>query len=284
MKNILIPTDFSENAWNAIKYGTALFGNSKCTFYLLHVDAIMPYTGAETNILVSPEILEKAILKESETKLEKLLKRVKSLPSNTNHIFKTSAVHSFFTDSIKKHVKEKNIDIIIMGTKGASGLKKVAMGSNTGDVITKVQCAVLAVPEDAKYDSPKEIAFPTDYNLSYDINVLDGLKELALVHSSVIKFLYISKKGEELSQEQIKNQKYLDDYFANVEHSFHQVTGQKLESAVQCFTESRDIDMIVMVAKNLNFLQRILFRPAVEEISYHIKIPFLVLHEYNSSK
>ncbi|WP_273565649.1 universal stress protein [Maribacter halichondriae] len=166
-----------------------------------------------------------------------------------------------------------------MGTKGASGLKAVAMGSNTGNVITKVKCPVLAVPEDTEYHRPKEIAFPTDYHLSYDIKVLEAIKEFALVNSSSVRFLYISKAGEELTMEQTKNQEYLGDYFSGTEHSFHKVTGEKLETAVQCFTESRDIDMVVMVAKNLNFLQRILFRPTVEKISYHTTIPFLVLHE-----
>ncbi|WP_273568520.1 hypothetical protein [Maribacter halichondriae] len=82
-----------------------------------------------------------------------------------------------------------------------------------------------------------------------------------------------------MTEEQEKNKDFLDDYLVDVEHSFHSLTGTKLETAVQCFTESRDIDMIAMVAKNLNFFQRILFRPAVEEISYHAEVPFLVLHE-----
>ena len=62
-------------------------------------------------------------------------------------------------------------------------------------------------------------------------------------------------------------------------HSFHRITNKKIEAGVQCFVESRNINMIVMVAKNINLFQRILFRPTVEEISYHIEIPFLVLHE-----
>ena len=61
--------------------------------------------------------------------------------------------------------------------------------------------------------------------------------------------------------------------------SFHFLTNNNIEDAVQCFVESRDIDMIAMVAKNLNYFQRILFMPTVEEISYHSDVPFLVLHE-----
>jgi hypothetical protein len=57
------------------------------------------------------------------------------------------------------------------------------------------------------------------------------------------------------------------------------IPNSKAEDAVQCFVESRDIDMIVMVAKNLNYFQQILFHSKVEKISYHTNVPFLVLQE-----
>ena len=62
-------------------------------------------------------------------------------------------------------------------------------------------------------------------------------------------------------------------------HSFHTITNKKVKSAIQCFVESREIDMMFMVAKNLNFIQQILFDSIVEQISFHTKIPFYVIHE-----
>lgn len=279
MKNILIPTDFSQNAWNALRYATSLFKKTRCTFYILHVDPIVHNEYGDGIARESPELVENIILQESKQKLQAWLDKVERLPLNSKHTFVTSAIYGLFTDSLKKQIEENKIDLIAMGTKGATGLKKVTIGSNTGNVMTKVKCPLLAVPEDAEYHHPREIAFPTDYHLNYNVKVLDDLKDLAIMHSSALRFLYISQKGEEFSNGQLKNQRFLSDYFADLEHTLHKITGQKLEAAVQCFTESRDVDMIVMVAKNLNFLQRILFRPRVEKISYHTKIPFLVLHE-----
>jgi len=279
MKNILIPTDFSDNAWNALVYATQLLKKKKCIFYMLHVHPITKYSDGNVEMHMSSEELEKMLLKESEENLKKLRKKIERLPLNVKHTFHTQANYNFITDRIKSEVSKKNIDLIIMGTKGASGLKSVSIGSTTGSVMTKVKCPVLAVPENAEYSKPKEIAFPTDYNLNYDAKVLDGIKEFALMNKSTVRFLYISKAGEELTNDQKKNQEFLGEYFREIEYSFHKVTGKRLETAVQCFTESRDIDIIVMVAKNLNFLQRILFKPRVEKISYHIKIPFLLLHE-----
>jgi nucleotide-binding universal stress UspA family protein len=279
MKNILIPTDFSENAWNAISYGTALFKEVKCTFYLVHVHTSANYSGGEATISASPQILENQILEVSRKKLEKVLKETNRLPVNTNHLFKTKLLYGFFTDHVKEVVKDERIHLIIMGTKGATGFKGVTIGSNTGNVITKIPCAVLAVPKDTRYTRPKEIGFPTDYQLGYDTKVMESVKELMLMHKSNVRFMYLSNKGNTLSTLQSKNQKFLTDYFTNTEHSFHILKGKKLDEAVQLFVESRNLDMIIMVAKNLNFLERILFRPTVEKVSYHTTVPFLVLHE-----
>ncbi|NNK17606.1 MAG: universal stress protein [Maribacter sp.] len=279
MFQILIPTDFSKNAWNALEYGLKLFESINCTFYLLHINPIPTYSGAGTSVKGSSKMVQESVLRESKESLEQLLLEIKNIPASPKHTFIPIALYDFFVDSIKREVETRKINLIIMGTKGSTGLKKVTMGSNTGDVITKVKCPLLAVPENAKFKIPKEIAFPTDYYLRYDLKVLDTLIEMVTMNNAVLRVLHISKKGEVLSDEQQENKDFLNDYLRDVEHSFHSLTGNDLETAVQCFTESRDSDMIAMVGKNLNFFQRILFRPKIEQISYHTDIPFLVLHE-----
>ena len=279
MKNILIPTDFSENAWNALIYGTSLFKKINCTFYLVHVNPIQPYSGSKTNMFLPPEILEESILNESRKKLKSLMEKIQKLPPNMKHTFETKAMYGFFTDYVKQEVIDKNIDLIIMGTKGASGLKAVSLGSNTGNIISKVPCAVLAVPENAKYSDPKEIGFPTDFLLGYDTKVMKKIKEFVMIHDSAIRFLYVTSKGNGLSLDQLKNREFLKDLFTDIAYSFHTLTAKKLDIAVQHFVESCNLDIIVMVAKNLNFIERILFRPKVEKISYHLNVPFLVIHE-----
>lgn len=279
MKNILIPTDFSDNAWNAIIYAIELFNRKECIFYLVNVLPITSYTGGEATVYVAPEILQESVLKENREKLKKLLGEIERLTDNPKHTFVSAALYGFFTDKIKQEVADKNIDLIIMGTKGASGIKAVSMGSNTGNVITKVSCAVLAIPAGARYSEPKAIGFPTDFQLGYTVNVLKQLKEVVMLHSSALKCLHVSTKKDELTMLQLKNRDFLRDYFKNTECSFGTLSEKKLDVAVQHFVESQNLDMIVMVAKNLNFLERILFRPRVEKISYHTTVPFLVLHE-----
>ncbi|WP_273565650.1 universal stress protein [Maribacter halichondriae] len=110
MKNILIPTDFSDNAWNAMQYGMALFKKSKCTFYIVHVSPIAAHAGGEAAMYATQELLEQSILKKSIEKLEKLLKEIERQPFNTKHTFHILAFYGFFTDHIKQEVEDKNID------------------------------------------------------------------------------------------------------------------------------------------------------------------------------
>src|SRR5690606_14045158 len=152
MKTILLPTDFSKNSWNAIKYALKFYEKSTCTFYLLHVNTLSYAMTKDTLYVDTEDFIENTYTKPSKQQLRKLLKRIsKEIPDNKNHHFFTLTDYNFFIDSIRKYVDEKKIDMIIMGTKGATGLKKLIIGSNAADVIKKVKCTILIVPENATF-------------------------------------------------------------------------------------------------------------------------------------
>ncbi|WP_340202278.1 universal stress protein [Ascidiimonas sp. W6] len=279
MKNILLPTDFSSNSWNAIKYALSFFKNSRCNFYLYHACNSNTILEKEMIYIPSADVLEKSVVAESKERMTDLLKKINQLTYNSKHNFVTLVSFDFLVNGLRKIIDEKKIDMIVMGTKGASGLKKIILGSNTGDTITRVKCPELVIPEDSVYTPIREIAFPTDFNILYNARILDDLLEISEIHNAAIRVLHVSKKEEALNEEQQANKQLLEGYLKERELSFYRLTNHKLEDAIQCFVESRNINLIAMVGKNLNFFQQIFFRPAVETISYHTEIPFLVLHE-----
>ncbi|WP_431136863.1 universal stress protein [Psychroserpens mesophilus] len=284
MKNILLPTDFSENSWNAITYAIRFFENEKCNFYILHVKSLSDLATTDAPLILSQDDIDVIYIKPTKLKLRKLLERIIKLSANReNHNFYTITEYNYFIDGIRKTIEEKQIDFIAMGTKGASGLEKIIIGSNTADVITKVKCNTLVIPENATYVTPKEVAYPTDFSLSNNLQVLEPIAEILKRFKSTLRILHISKSKINLNYDQRRNKELLEDYFNNHPHHFHYLTNRKVEDAVQCFTESRAIDLICMVAKNLNYFQQILFHSKVENISYHTNIPFLVLHEKNEN-
>lgn len=280
MKNILLPTDFSECAWNATKYALSFFKESKCNFFLLHVCTLNSLVECDTPYLPTREAIENLYLKPAKKQLRQVLKRIAlEVPQNKNHNFYILTEYAFFVDSIRKQIKEKRIDMIVMGAKGASQIHEHIMGSNTDNVITKVKCSSLIIPEGALFRPPKEIAFPTDFILSYNIKILYPISDLLNETKAALRILHIIGKEKELTADQQSNKELLEDFFNAFEHSTHFLTNRNVEDAVQCFIESRDIDIVVMVAKNLNYFQQILFHSKVEKVSYHTRIPFLVLHE-----
>ena len=279
MKKILLPTDFSSNSVNAIHYALNLFKDEKCTFYLLNVYRV-PYVTSQDVAYVNTEALmdlEEGLKETSEEKLKELIVKL-TAEGNKNHSFETISDYNFLSDSVKRIVGENNIDLIVMGTKGATGAKETFMGSNTGDIIMKVDCNVLAVPENVVYSEPKEITFPTDYEISYEPDDLSYLLSIAGKYNAAIRVLHV--QDDPLTEEQLNNKNNLETLLEGIEYSFHTLTGTSFETAVNSFTQSRgNIDMIAIIARHYGFFQRLFFRPKVEELSFHTRIPLLVLHK-----
>jgi nucleotide-binding universal stress UspA family protein len=277
MKNILVPTDFSENAIRALKYAQVLFSAEECNFYILYVGTLLDTKNdAETMQYANGDS------DNTKKKLADLVKETRQHSLEANHFFFPLHDYGFLIPTIKKHLGEQNIDLIVMGTKGASGIQEKVVGTNTGDVITKVQCNTLVVPMQVELSKPREIAFPTDLNIFYSLKMLRPMIEMVHRGKSQFRIMHALQAGDQLTEEQKSNKEYLLDFMKETfpeSHSFHTITNNKVKSAIQCFVESREIDMMFMVAKNLNFIQQILFDSMVEQISFHTKIPFYVIHE-----
>lgn len=179
MRKILIPTDFSDNAYNALKYACELFKYEIGELFILHAYQDEVYAH---DSLVSRDLLDevtKTVAKHSEQQLDAVLQKVKKEFPNPRHTYKTIAANSTLIDEVDKIVDEENVDCIVMGTRGKTNDRKLTFGSHTLQVLRYVQCPVLAIPENYKYTQPKHILFPTNYLIPYKRRELKFLCELA---------------------------------------------------------------------------------------------------------
>ena len=281
MKNILLPTDFSKNAWNAIDYALKLFKDDECLFYLLNSYSpplVQPTTAGVTTTTTTEIILDSA-RKASEDGLNDVLKKITQTNKNEKHRYKILSEYDFFVGAVKTIEEDYKIDLIVMGTKGSSGLKEVIIGSNTAGVIGNVKSPILAIPEKAVFGPLKEIAFATDYDYYCEKDEIEPLVDIAKKTGASIKILHTLDSNDTLTKDQEQIKKYVHEMLGKVDHSFHTLTGVSVETATRVFIQSRDIGMLCMIAKKHNFFQRIFGKPRVEEISFHIQIPYLVIHE-----
>jgi len=198
---------------------------------------------------------------------------------NTKHHFKTISTHGQPIDAIKKVVEDKDIDLIIMGTKGETGSNKVIYGSVAIRVMEKVRnCPVIVVPERSKTQIPKEIVFPTSYKTHFKRKELQVLLNLAKSSGSKIAVLHVSEE-DGLEPKQIEGKKRLEEYFEEVDVTFHKVYHSEVEPAVNVFVESRQSDMVAFINKKHRFFRSILTQPMVKGITFHSKVPILVMHD-----
>ncbi len=154
MKRILVPTDFSNNAYNALYYATRLFKNDACQFYILNTcDVEIPVLTSIIDTTHGDEQLRK----ESKEKLTETFHSIVRDTEDFNHFFETISTTKKLPEVIEETVMNKGIDLIVMGTKGATGAKGFFMGSNTSNIIQKIKCCpVLAVPDEFNFEKSSE--------------------------------------------------------------------------------------------------------------------------------
>ena len=275
-KRILLPTDFSKNALNAIRYALDLYASQICDFYFLNTHQV----GGTIldNSVMAPEP-EKRSFETVEQQFEKLMAVLRLYSENPKHTYHTIATYNSLYKAIKNTIVKKDIDVVVMGTKGLTDSKAAIYGTNTIDIMEKTtESPVFAIPENIRFSPPKEIVFPTDYKAVYKRRELNYLIEIANMHNAFIRVLHIKEKSK-LSKVQESNKQLLTIILKNTNHSFHTLSDIKVHSGISTFLTSRESDMVAFINKKHRFFGSIFSKPLVKELGYHSRIPVLALND-----
>lgn len=276
MKSILIPTDFSRNAWHAITYALLMFKDQACTFYVLHTYAPafyrMDYMMGGPEVSAIPDVGVDLSLMGLETTLADIQKEF----PNPLHKFEILSAFNTLTDEIKDVCARKHIDLIVMGTQGASGLKQVFLGSNTVFVLRKARVPVLAVPADTPFHPIRTILFPSDYKHYYKPAELAPFLQIAQQQQSRILLLHLGGNTE-LNDLEKDNKAHLERALDDLDYDIASECEGEMPDAILDYVNNHPIDLLVMMNPKHTFLERLLNRQNIDQIGFHINIPFLVL-------
>ncbi|REG89886.1 universal stress protein [Winogradskyella sediminis] len=271
-KHILLPTDFSENAFSAALYAIKLYEKEQCTFHLLHSSRMkVSLMSSMSNKLI------RVLADKARKDLADLKAKIEKHSTNSNHSFEVILSTNDLNSSIEAIIDKVKIDLLIMGTKGETKATELLFGSNTVNVIKQVtQCPILVIPNAYNFEIPEQIAFPTDYNRAYD-NELEALKQLAELNHSIIRVLHINDE-DTISEVQKKNLTLLKMELENYNPTFHWISkDDKKAKAIQNFTEDLDINILVMINYKHSFIENIIKEPVIKSIGFQPKIPFMVI-------
>ncbi|SDE34742.1 Nucleotide-binding universal stress protein, UspA family [Pricia antarctica] len=280
MKNILLPTDFSDNAWNAIFTAVKLYADVESRFYLLHA-----YEPNALNMLGRKDqkrlgTIYDSLSQYSEQELGRVLGYLIKNHGNPKHRFETVSKPNTLQDAILEVVSKQDIDLIVMGTQGATGAKQVFMGSNTVKVMKLVEnCALLVVPSEYNFQTLKTVVFPTDFMKKYEKYQLSPLTELALLWKAEVKIMHVAVEYRFNDQQKL-NQKLLKERFEGLALVFHNLDFEgDIAPTLQSFIKDAQIDLLSLVRYHHTFWEKFIGEPVVKKMAFHTEVPLLILPE-----
>lgn len=273
MKKILVPTDFSELAENALKYAVHLAKRMNAELLLLHVYSIPVFT--ENPVLISDnQYLEEEALRG----LERLKQTVDGLNSDLKVSF--AAKVGFAADIIAVHAKDHHVDLIVMGTQGVGYLRERMMGSTASELIRKVKLPVMVIDKHVHFREPKNIVLAVDYKETDDKSVLKPLRNIAeQFHSHVCVLNVYSEANSIPTYDEIDENFRLDKALKNITHTFFEVNNPDAMQAINDFVKKHNIDMITVISRKHYLIERIFREPFTQKMAFHSEVPFLALHE-----
>lgn len=274
MKTILVPTDYSQAANNALNYAIELAKQDKAKIILFHAYHVPMPTGEVPVMLVHPDELEKENLDRIK-KLEKEIAKKIADEIKVEHIVRAG----FIPDEIVSLVKEKNISLIVMGVKGESKLSRVLMGSNTVAVMKKTQIPVLAIPSDCKFKKPAKIVLAYDFNAPLSKEILKKLKNFILLFKSKLLVLDVVKQEEVPVYDNAVAGLKLENSLRDIEHSLYFPEGVDVVEEINSFVEAYKADWLVMIPHKHKLLSSLFHQSNTKKMTFHTRIPLLSLHE-----
>lgn len=269
---ILVPTDFSINAANAVDFALSLARKNGVEIHLIHSYSV-PYNGANVMIDISDVLRQKA-----EEDMRLLIEEIRYNKDNDDVIVTWSCDYGPASEIVAAKAKEVKADLIVMGTKGADSVASKLLGSVTYNTIKKAKVPVIVVPENAKPNDLKKIIFASDLYLNGQFYLVDYLKNFALDFNSEVDVLYVNNHPEKnpdlkMAIDTLK----MDAKLGSVYHKFDVINNSDIEDGINEFVANHSCDLLAVMPKNHGFLESLFHKSITRSLTMHTQIPLLVL-------
>ena len=276
MKKILFPIDFSTASINAFLYALKLADSIKGEIITLHIYDL-PQVDYITVTASLNEIYDIAELGNFENYKDEIpLLRNIAEQNNLGHVKMSNVLdHGILVDKVLKMINTEGIDYVVMGTKGATGLKETFLGTATTKVMNNSKTIVFAIPEHCKYHAIKKILFLTKYNYE-DIKTVKKVIEFAKVFDAHIDCLHVKPSHATDNDVFMEEWKRISQ---DQDISLHTIRKDDVEGVVLDFIELHKINMITMHVYHKNFFEKLFQISLSKKLAFHVNIPLLAIPE-----
>jgi len=272
MKKILFLTDFSDASKNAFIYALRLADAVDAEIITLHVYAVDSPAFLDVSIYLQ-EIYEFEELSEFENYKDEIpvLRNIAQANDLTHIQIRNVLMQGSLVAEVLKISKEENIDFIVLGTKGATHLRQIFLGTTLTKLMDESIVTVLGVPENCEYAPINKILFTTKYHLD-DIDALQKVNNLAKVLNAHVDCLNIKPPHK------VNNDDFAADFkniFKDSDVVFHSVLSDDIEGAILNFIQEHGINMMAVHIKHKGFFEKLFQVSLSKKLAVNINIPIL---------
>lgn len=275
MKTIIVPTDFSPTATNAMHYAIQMAKQISAHLLLVHVYQVpVSYTDAPI-VLVSVEELRKS----AEARMHNLKVEVEHLVHKEQKVF-TETILGSVVDELENLCKKIKPFVVVMGTKGATGLERVLFGSNTLQAIRHLSWPIICVPSGKKYGTGiKKIGFACDYEKVVRSTPAPLIKSLVKTFGAELHVLNINPDGKKRSEEMPEQSILLQTLLGDLKPEFHFIQYNDVEDGINDFAIRNELDLVITIPKKHSLVERIFRETSSKQLIQHSNVPIACIHE-----
>ncbi|MCB9232666.1 MAG: universal stress protein [Bacteroidia bacterium] len=275
MKSIIFPTDFSSNSMGALRWALALARQFSTRLVVINTSFS---SGSGSGMLVN---LRERLIEEAEGNMKTLMQGIREGKyGNPEGVeMESHCVYEPTIEGILSAAEEFEAMMICMGTRGASGLEEVLLGSNTSAVISRAEIPVLAVPEGADFKGIHRLAFATDLSEA-DFGRLKEISSLAASFEANLEFVHILLSGQSFEDHNIDQ--YTEKIRREIEYSkvtLKLVKANEVNAGILDYLRENDVQMLVMLRRRKNFWQRLFQSSHTRKVVLNTAIPLMVYRE-----
>lgn len=278
MKKILVPIDYSPNSINALHVAAEIARKSKAGIELLHVNLASIYSNpfSELSTISKFEADDDQYDETAMVELEKVKMELLADPSYSNLHITLRVEEGYLHSAIRNVAQNDQVDLVVMGTKGTSGLSEFLLGSNTEKVIRTAPCPVLAVPEGTTTFAPKTVLLPSTLKID-QAGVFSYLAKWEKLFHFEVKVLYLNNPSNLATDGSAEAQKNRFAEAAGLKKIDVVITSGTFfeDSAILGAADLCEADLIVMATHQRQGLSHVFFGSITEDTVNHSHVPVL---------
>ncbi len=278
MKTILVPTDFSPVAKNAVHYAIELAKQASIQKIILYHVYEIPVTGDP----ISP-MLQMIDVDELKKSCEANMQHFSTIQLRDYDMdgveLETICELGALTSNIEAFCEKIKIEFIVMGITGVGMLEETLMGSNSVSVAKQLTVPVIIVPADARFVKLERVMLACDFKKMIETTPVGPIRELINISGARLFVLHVDHINEKFSTEKREEMKILDELLLGLQPVYLFVDNDDFTEAINSAAEKNEIDLIITIPKKHSFFEGLFKRSHLRMMACHNHTPLMVVHE-----